>query len=389
MDLHEIQEQLRAQQLDGWLFFDHHLRDPIAYRVLSLSAKSHVTRRWYYWIPAKGDPVKLVHRIEPAMLDSLPGERKLYSSWREQRQVLECILKQAGRLAMQFSPDCMIPYVSLVDGGTVDLVRSLGKEITTSASLVQYFEARWMAEQLESHYFAGRLVDNIRREAFEEISNRIRANGSVQEIEIAEFILARFAEQGLVTDSGPIVAGNANASNPHYAPTRETSLPIRPGDFVLIDLWAKLDRPGAVFYDITWTGYCGEQPPSEMQNVFEVVRDARDHAVDFVRSAVAEKRQICGWEVDDVTRGHIQQKGFGDYFIHRTGHSIGEDVHGNGANLDNLETHDERPIIARTCFSVEPGIYLEKFGVRSEINCYVSEKDAGPTGEVQQELVRI
>jgi Xaa-Pro aminopeptidase len=389
MDLREIQEQLRAQQLDGWLFFDHHQRDPIAYRVLSLSAKLHVTRRWYYWIPAQGQPVKLVHRIEAAMLDSLPGERKVYSGWREQRQLLECVLRSAGRVAMQFSPDCMIPYVSLVDGGTVDLVRGLGKEVVTSGPLVQYFEARWMAEQLESHYFAGRLMDLIRCEAFEEISSRIRANGSVQEIEIAEFVRARFAEQDLVTDSGPIVAVNANASNPHYAPTRESSLPIRPGDLVLIDMWAKLDRPGAVYYDITWTGYCGEQPPSEMQNVFEVVRDARDTAVDFVRTAIAEKRRICGWEVDDAARGYIQQKGFGEYFPHRTGHSIGEEVHGNGANLDNLETHDDRPIIPRTCFSVEPGVYLGKFGVRSEINCYVSEKDAGPTGEVQQRLVRI
>jgi Xaa-Pro aminopeptidase len=246
-----------------------------------------------------------------------------------------------------------------------------------------------MSEQLESHYFAGRLVDAIRREAFEQISDRLRANAPVQEIEIAEFILGRFAEQGLVTDSTPIVGVNANASNPHYAPTREASSPIRPGDLVLIDMWAKLDRPGAVYYDITWTGFCGPQPPSEMQNVFEVVRDARDCAVDVVRSAIAEKRPLCGWEVDDAARGHIRQKGFGDYFPHRTGHSIGEEVHGNGANLDNLETHDERPIIPRTCFSVEPGIYLEKFGIRSEINCYVSEKDAGPTGEVQQQLVTI
>jgi Xaa-Pro aminopeptidase len=351
--------------------------------------KQHVTRRWYYWLPAQGEPVKLVHRIEAGMLDSLPGERKVYSGWQEQRQLLECILQRARRVAMQFSPDCMIPYVSLVDGGTVDLVRGLGKEVVTSASLVQYFEARWMAEQLESHYFAGRLVDNVRREAFEEIASRIRTNGSAQEFEIAEFVRTRFAEQGLLTDSGPIVAVNANASNPHYAPTRESSLPIRRGDLVLIDMWAKLDRPGAVYYDITWTGYCGEQPPSEMENVFGVVRDARDRAVDFVRSAVAEKRRICGWEVDDAARAHIREKGFGDFFPHRTGHSIGEEVHGNGANLDNLETHDERPIIARTCFSVEPGVYLEKFGVRSEINCYVSEKDAGPTGEVQQQLLRI
>ena len=389
MNLQEIQEQLRAQQLDGWLFFDHHERDPIAYRVLSLVLKQHVTRRWYYWIPANGEPVKLVHRIESRMLDSLPGERKLYSGWREQRQLLECILKNAERVAMQFSPECMIPYVSLVDGGTVDLIRSFGKEVATSGPLVQYFEARWKTEQLETHYFAGRMMDLIRREAFEEISSRIRVHGSVQEIEIAEFIRERFSEQGMVTDSGPIVAVNANASNPHYTPSTASSSPIRPGDFVLIDMWAKLDRLGAVYYDITWTGFCGEQPPSEIVNVFQVVCDARDRAVEAVRSAIAEKRQIAGWEVDDAARGYIQEQGFGEYFTHRTGHSIGEEVHGNGANLDNLETRDERPIIARTCFSVEPGIYLEKFGIRSEINCYVSEKDAGPTGEVQHELVRI
>ncbi len=389
MNLQEIQEQIRAHHLDGWLFFDHHERDPIAYRVLSLNGKHHVTRRWYYWIPADGKPVKLVHRIEASMLDALPGERKVYSGWREQREVLGGILNNATKVAMQFSPECMIPYVSLVDGGTVDLVRSLGKEVMTSGPLVQYFEARWSAEQLETHYFAGRIVDNVRREAFEEVSNRLRANGSVQEIEIAEFVRARFAEQGLVTDSGPIVAVNANASNPHYAPTREVTSPIHAGDLVLIDMWAKLDRPHAVYYDITWTGFCGEQPPAEMENVFQIVCEARDRAVDAVQSAIAEGRPIAGWELDDAARGHIQQKGFGEYFTHRTGHSIGEEVHGNGANLDNLETRDERPIIPRTCFSVEPGIYLEKFGVRSEINCYVSEKDAGPTGEVQQQLVRI
>ena len=389
MDLREIQEQLRAQQLDGWLFFDHHQRDPIAYRVLSLAAKQHVTRRWYYWIPAQGEPVKLVHRIESRMLDSLPGERKLYSSWQEQRQLLGCILKGAGRVAMQFSPDCMIPYVSLVDGGTIDLIRGLGKEVATSGPLVQYFEARWMAEQLESHYFAGRLVDAIRCEAFEEISNRTRANGSVQEIEIAEFILARFAEQGLVTDSGPIVAANANASNPHYAPSRESSMPIRRGR-LRADRHVGQARPprGRVLRHHLDGLLRRAASLGDGERLRRGARRARQRGR-FRPRGHRRKAPDPGWEVDDVTRGHIQQQGFGEYFTHRTGHSIGEEVHGNGANLDNLETHDERPIIARTCFSVEPGIYLEKFGVRSEINCYVSEKDAGPTGEVQQQLLRI
>ncbi len=389
MNLPEIQEQLRREHLDGWLFFDHHHRDPIAYRVLSLDVPRHVSRRWYYWIPASGEPRKLVSRIEDWMLDALPGERLAYSAWGEQREKLGQMVARASRLAMQYSPDCMIPYVSLVDAGTIDLVRSLGKEVVSSASLVQYFEARWSAEQAESHYEAGRRVDAVRRQAFEEIRRRIDAEGSVQELAIADFIRARFAEQSLLAEDGPIVAVNANSGNPHYAPTAEQSAPIAAGDFVLIDMWAKLDQPRSVYYDITWTGFCGREPPAEIQNVFEVVREARDRAVEFVRSAVASGRPIAGYQVDDVARGYIREKGFADQFTHRTGHSIGEEIHGNGANLDNLETRDDRPIIAQTCFSVEPGIYLPHFGVRSELNCYVAGKEAGPTGEVQQEIIRI
>jgi Xaa-Pro aminopeptidase len=299
------------------------------------------------------------------------------------------MLGGASRIAMQYSPNCMIPYVSLVDGGTIDLIRGLGKEIVTSATLVQYFEARWSAEQFGLHREAGRIVDNIRRAAFEETGRRIRADGSVQEAAIAEFIRRLFDENELYTEAGPIVAVNANSGNPHYAPTAELTSPIRAGDFLLIDLWARFRRAGAVYYDITWTGYAGAEPPSEIINVFRIVRDARDKAVDFVRAAVAAGRGIRGCDVDDVTRGFIRDHGFGEHFTHRTGHSIGEEVHGNGANIDNLETKDERRIIPRTCFSIEPGIYLPNFGVRSEIDCYVSESSAGPTGEVQTELVRI
>jgi Xaa-Pro aminopeptidase len=389
MNLAEIQEQLRGQQLDGWLFFDHHHRDPIAYRVLSLETGRHVSRRWYYWIPANGEPRKLVNRIEDWMLDSLSGERLVYSSWNEQHEQLAKLLTGASRVAMQYSPECMIPYISLVDAGTVELVRGLGKEIVSSASLVQYFEARWDDGQLASHHEAGRRVDRIRREAFEQIGQKLRAEGSVQEIVIADFISRRFQEENLLAEDGPIVAVNANSSNPHYAPAAGKSSPIGPGDFVLIDMWAKLKQPRAVYYDITWTGYCGQTVPSEMENVFEIVRAARDRAVEFVRSAVRAGRAIAGYQVDDAARGVIREKGFAAQFVHRTGHSIGEEVHGNGANIDNLETRDERPIIARTCFSVEPGIYLPRFGVRSELNCYVAETDAGPTGEVQQALLRV
>jgi Xaa-Pro dipeptidase len=390
MDLPEIQEQLRRENLAGWLFFDHHHRDPIAYSVLGLNAASHVTRRWYYFIPAHGEPVKLVHRIESWLLDSLPGEKKMYSGWGEQHERLREILRGAPRVAMQFSPHCMIPYVSLVDAGTVDLIRNIGVDVASSASLVQYFEARWSAEQLKTHQQAGNKIDRIRRQAFELIAAKIQTEGRVEEVAIADFIRERFRENQLVWDDGPIVAVNANSSNPHYAPTPEQSSSITAGDFVLIDLWAKLSQPGAVYYDITWTGFVGHHPPSQMQNVFDIVRGARDRAVDFVRAAMAEGRAICGYEVDDAVRGRIAEKGLAEYFTHRTGHSIGEEVHGNGANIDNLETRDERPIIPRTCFSVEPGVYLPgQFGVRSELDCYVSENDAAPTGEVQQELVKI
>ncbi len=389
MNLAEIQQQLREQEVDGWLLFDHHLRDPIAYRVLGLPAEGHVSRRWYYWIPANGDPAKLVHKIEDWKLDDLPGAKRMYSSWSSQHEELKAMLGGATRLAMQYSPNCMIPYVSLVDGGTIDLLRSLGKDVVTSASLVQYFEARWSEDQRDTHFEAGRRVDEILQEAFKRIRSKIDSKGEAQEFEIGQFILKRFEEREMLTADGPIVGVNANSGNPHYAPSAESSQPIRDGDFVLIDLWAKLDKPHSVYYDITWTGYCGATPPERIQTVFDVVSASRDKAVSFVDSAIREAREVAGWQVDDVTRGHIADAGFGEYFVHRTGHSIGEEVHGNGANIDNLETRDERPIIPRTCFSIEPGVYLPEFGVRSEIDCYVDSSGARATGAVQNEIVRI
>jgi Xaa-Pro aminopeptidase len=388
-NLQEIQNQLQSEQLDGWLFFDHHVRDPIAYRVLGLDIPGHVSRRWYYWIPAQGEPRKLVHRIEAWMLDRLPGERLVYSSWQEQHKELAELLAGAKRVAMQYSPDCMIPYVSLVDGGTIDLVRGLGVEILSSAALVQYFEARWSEAQLESHREAGRRVDAILAEAFTEIGARVRAAGGVEEFLVAEFIRRRFHEQQLITADGPIVAVNGNSANPHYAPTSDQSAAIRKGDFVLIDLWAKLDQPHSVYYDITWTASVSGAPRAEIVNVFDIVKGARDSALAFVERSISAGESIRGCDVDDIARGHITSAGFGDRFTHRTGHSIGEEVHGNGANIDNLETLDQRPIIPRTCFSIEPGVYLSEFGIRSEIDCYVSETGAGPTGKVQDAIVTI
>ena len=389
MDLEAIRQQLREQALDGWLLFDHHVRDPIAYRVLGLDSSGHVSRRWYYWIPAEGDPAKLVHAIEDARLDSLPGAKHVYSSWQSQHRLLDTILDGAGRVAMQYSPKCMIPVVSLVDAGTVDLVRSLGTEVVSSAALVQYFEARWTEEQRAGHFEAGRRVDSVLRAAFRKIRSAIDSRGHASEYEIARFIADSFREQGLYAEDGPIVAVNTNSGDPHYAPLPERSLPIREGDFVLIDLWAKLAEKGSVYYDITWTGYCGDRPPNHIQNVFEIVKGARDRTLAAVDSAMRDGRLLHGWEVDDVARGHIAAAGHGDDFVHRTGHSIGEEVHGNGANMDNLEMRDDRPVIPSTCFSIEPGIYLPEFGVRTEIDCYVEPHGASATGAVQTEIVRI
>ena len=389
MQIPEIQAQLRSEGLDGWLLFDHHLRDPIAYRVLGLPADGHVSRRWYYWIPSSGEPVKLVHAIEDSRLDPLPGPRLVYSSWQSHHEHLGATLASASRVAMQFSPNCMIPVVSLVDAGTVDLVRSFGVEVVSSAGLVQYFEARWTQEQRDTHFEAGRRVDEILQEAFRQIRSEIDRDGASGEYSIAEFIRRRFQESGMVTADGPIVAVNANSGDPHYGPDPERSQPIRDGDFVLIDLWAKLDSPGAVYYDITWTGFCGEQPPERVQEVFEVVTGARDLALSTADSAMREGRRVEGWEMDKVARDYIAEHGHGDAFVHRLGHSIGEEVHGNGANMDNLEMRDERPLIPDTCFSIEPGIYLPEFGVRSEVDCFVQAGSAAATGEVQTEIVRI
>ena len=390
MNVNEIQSALRSQKLDGWLFFDHHQRDALAYRVLGLAASRVPTRRWYYFIPAEGEPAGLVHNIEAGMLDPLPGVKARYSSWQEQTSGLRKLLLGRRRIAMQYSPECAIPYVSMVDAGTVELVRGMGVEVLTSADLIQHFEARWSAEALESHLEAGHRVDDIRRQAFEMIGVRVRNGQQVSEYEVQQFIRTAFEQAGLFTDHGPIVGVNGNASNPHYEPSAQVSAPIRNGDFVLIDMWAKLNnRPGGVYYDITWTGVCGGSPTPEMRNIFAIVRDARDAAIDRVGKAVAAGEEIRGFEVDDAARGYIRDKGFAEYFVHRTGHSIGEDVHGSGANMDNLETHDERKVIPWTCFSIEPGIYLPAFGVRSEVNVFVGDKEARVTGEIQRELIAI
>jgi Xaa-Pro aminopeptidase len=389
MKLAEIQSALRDEKLDGWLFFDHHHRDPLAYRVLQFTAGSMVTRRWFYFVPANGEPRRLAHKIEAETLKELPGAQILYAGWKELVDGIRETIGGAKKIAMQYSPDCAVPYVAMVDAGTVELVRSLGVEVTSSANLVQFFEARWTEQQLESHMEAGGRVDATRAAAFAHVSDCLRRNERITEWQVKQFILDRFRSQGLFTDHGPDIAVNANASNPHYDPKEDRCSEIRRGDHLLMDMWAKLDQPEAVYYDITWVGFCGPNPPSENQNIFHLVRDARDKAVQRVVDAVAKKEDLRGFQVDDAAREHIQAAGYGKYFFHRTGHSIGVDVHGSGANMDNLETHDVRKVIPWTCFSIEPGIYLPEFGVRSEVNVFVDERRARVTGEIQRELVLV
>ena len=387
MRLTEIQNALREERLDGWLFFDHHRRDPLAYRVLQFTPGSMVTRRWYYFVPASGEPRGLAHKIEFETLRELPGAIALYASWEEMKDGLRGLLGKARRVAMQYSPNCAVPYVAMVDAGTVELIRGMGIEVVTSANLIQFFESRWNQQQLENHLEAGRRVDKIRADAFARISSKVRGGERVTEWEMQQQILEQFRSSGLFTDHGPDVAVNANASNPHYNPTEERSSEIRSGDLVLLDMWAKLDVPDGVYYDITWVGFCGEQPPDTIEKVFGIVRDARNKAIARVKAAVAAKEPLCGYQVDDVARAHIREAGYAESFFHRTGHSIGAEVHGTGANMDNLETHDERRVIPWTCFSIEPGIYLPEFGIRSEVDVFVDEASARVTGEMQEKLV--
>jgi len=388
MDLASIQAALRERKFDCWLFYDHHHRDPISYKILGLSESLFVTRRWFYVIPAQGTPVKLVHRIEAGHLDTLPGSKREYSSWRELWDNLKAMLEPYKTVAMQYSPNNLIPYIGLVDAGTVELVRSFGKEIVSSGDLVARFEAAWTDEQIKSHFAARDGVDSIVDAAFKEIGRRVR-NGGTTEYDIQQWIAEAFRRNDLIAEDLPIVAVNANSGNPHYEPRPETSSRIKAGDFVLLDIWAKKKMPNAVYYDITWTGVIGE-PTDKQLKIFNVVRDARDAGVKKVQEAFAAKRKIAGWEVDEATRAHIASAGLAQFFTHRTGHSIGESVHGNGANMDNLETKDEREIIPNSCFSIEPGVYLPgEFGVRSEVNVLTRNGSADVTGKIQRELVRI
>jgi Xaa-Pro dipeptidase len=384
----KIQAALKEQKLDGWLFYDFRGTNPIATRVLLLQGGG--SRRWFYFIPASGTPVRIVHAIEPRRLDSLPGEKKIYGAWPTLQTAIRDALKGQKRIAMEYSPDGAIPYVARVDAGTIDFVRSTGVTVVTSGELVQQFEAVWTTAQREQHERAAKALRQVVDEAWGQIARAIRNGEPIDERAVQQRCTQRKEELGL-TSEPPIVAVTANAADPHYFPVGTRSSPIRRGDLVLIDIIGKMKEPGAVFADITWMGVVDDKVPERFARIFQIVIEARDAAVEFVRARARSGNLPSGAQVDDVARGVIVKAGYGANFIHRTGHSIGEEVHGNGTHLDNFETHDDRRMLPHTCFSIEPGIYLPgDFGVRSEVNVYLDGNDAIVTGgPVQREIVAI
>jgi Xaa-Pro dipeptidase len=386
LNIPEMQSDLRAARFDGWLFYDFRGRDPIAQGILKLPEGMR-TRRWFYFVPAKGTAKKLVHKIETKSLVALPGETVYYAGLDELEKGLRKILGRAKTIAMQYSPKNAIPYVSMVDAGTIEMVRGIGKKVVSSADLVQKYEACWTDAQLRSHEEAGKAVDRILRGAFEHAAKSVRAKSALTEYDLQKWILKEFDAAGLHAEHAPDVAVNAHASDPHYGPAPETASPIREGDLLLLDVFAKQNTPGSVYYDVTWVGYLGAKVPEKYAKVFRVVRDARDKAVDLILASTAAGKPLQGWQVDKAARTVIDRAGYGKYFYHRTGHNIGEVIHGTGVNMDGLETHDVRRLIPRTCNSVEPGIYLPEFGIRSEVNVYVGEHEARVTGAVQNEIL--
>ena len=388
MDVLEIQKALAAAELDAWLLFDFHGMNPIAGRVASMGAGRFVTRRWFGLVPARGEPTWLHSAIEPHVFTELPGHKISYVGWRQMEEQLGKLLTGFKRVAMEYSPGGAIPHVSRVDAGTLEMVRGFGVEVVSSADLVQFFEARWSPEALASHRRAARHLDEIVVRTFAEVAEAVESGRSSTEHEIQQFMAETFRERDLVAQP-PIVAVNTNAGNPHYEPTAQRSSPIKNGDLLLLDLWCREKGDEAVYADITWMGFVGRTVPGRYNDAWEAVSGARDAAVAYVLESTRAGGILRGCDVDDVARSFIRDRGYERFFIHRTGHNIGREVHGNGANIDNLETRDERRLIPGTGFTIEPGVYLPEYGIRSEVNLYVSEKGAEVTTSVQDRITPI
>jgi Xaa-Pro aminopeptidase len=390
LDVPRVQEALRADGIDGWLLYDFHGSNPIARRIVGLDHTSKLTtRRWYYLVPAHGEPRALVHRIESRSLEHLPGTSRRYAQRQELADGLKTLLEGCRVVALEYSPGGAIPYVSRVDGGTIDAIRALGVEVVSSGDLVQRFEAIWDPQALDLHRQASKRLYRIKDRAFETAAARSSSGSRVTEYEIQQLMVGWFAEEGLVTDSPPVVAAQSNSGDPHYQPTAARHREIGRHEILLLDLWGKLDQPEAVYADITWVGFTGRQVPDEYSRVFDVARNARDAAIEFVQQAIKAGRDLRGWQVDRAAREVVERAGLAEHFVHRTGHSLGKEVHGNGVHMDDYETHDDRRLLEGTGFTIEPGVYFERFGVRTEINMYVSQTDAHVTGPAQTSIVAL
>ena len=391
LDVPAVQEALRADGLDGWLLYDFRGLNAIA---ADLTAVSHqgghlATRRWYYLIPATGEPRGLVHAIERNSLAHLPGTTNRYAGRGELEAGLRRLLEGLHRVAMEYSPKCAIPYVSRVDAGTIELVRATGVEVVSSGDLIQRFASAWDRTAIATHEEASEKLYRVKDRAFDAIARRTHDGVPTTEYDIQQLMGGWFRDEGLVSDSDPNVSAEENAGNPHYLPTASTSRVIRADELVLLDLWGKLDRAGAVFADITWMGYTGKRVPDRYAQAFAAVAAARDAAIALVERAASGGQELRGWQVDRAASAVLRSAGFGDHILHRTGHSLGESVHGNGVNMDDYETHDDRRLLVGTGFTIEPGVYFDDFGVRSEINMIVGPRDARVTGPVQTAVVAL
>ena len=391
LDVAAVQQALRADGLDGWLLYDFHGSNPIAARLVGTAdAAKMTTRRWFYLVPAAGEPKGLVHAIERQTLDALPGTKTAYAGRQQLDAELTKLLAGLKRIAMEYSRECAIPYISRIDAGTVELVRSRGIDVVSSGDLVQQFEAVWDDKALATHRQASHALYRIKDRAFDTIARRVHDGEAMTEFAIQQQMAAWFEEEGLVSDSNPVVAAQENAGDPHYQATARRSRQILANELVLLDLWGKTKSdPGAVYADITWVGYTGTDIPEEMSRAFDAICRARDEAVALVQAAAQQQRDLRGWQVDKAARGVLETAGYGERILHRTGHNLGRDVHGNGVHMDDYESHDDRRLLPGTGFTIEPGLYFESFGVRTEINVFYGAREALVTGPVQTEIVRL
>jgi len=391
IDVAAVQAALRADKLDGWLLYDFRGLNSIAVDLTGVNRQSgHLaTRRWYYLIPASGEPRGLVHSIERNSLAHLPGTTERYAGRDQLEAGLRQLLQGLRRVAMEYSPKCAIPYVARVDAGTIELVRASGVEVVSSGDLIQRFASVWDEPAIASHQEASEKLHRVKDRAFEAIARRTQTGVATTEYDIQQLMAGWFRDEGLISDADPNVSAEENAGNPHYLPTSAVCRAIRADELVLLDLWGKLDRPGAVYADITWMGYTGRSIPDRYSQAFAAVAAARDAAITLVQRAAAGGQELRGWQVDRAASSVLRSAGFGDGIMHRTGHSLGEAVHGNGVNMDDYETHDDRRLLVGTGFTIEPGVYYGDFGVRSEINMIVGPRDARVTGPVQTAIVAL